>query len=97
MDLPTSKCICRGVLCFWLVLYTITGNIYGCIANYWYPLFNNELSDSVPAVGSRLPWNDLPKSLFNDQESLYMTGISAHNRCHNETNDVTMRQMGYKE
>lgn len=37
------------------------------------------------------------KACFNDQESLYMTGISAHNRCHNETNDVTMRQMGYKE
>lgn len=36
------------------------------------------------------------KACFYDQESLSKTGISAHNRCHNETNDV-MRQMGSEE
>lgn len=37
------------------------------------------------------------KACFYDQESSYKTGSSAHNRCHKETNDVTMRQMGSKE
>lgn len=37
------------------------------------------------------------KACFNGQESWHKTGISARNRCHNETNDVTMRQMGSKE
>lgn len=93
MDLPTSKCICGGVLCFWLVLYTITGSIYGCMTNYQYHLFNNKLSDSVSAVRSRLPCNDLPKSLFlwprvfiQDRKLSTQQMSQGDKWCHNETN-----------
>lgn len=93
LDLPTSKCICGGVLCFWLVLYAITGNIYGCMTNYQYHLFNNKLSDSVPAVRSRLPCNDLPKSLFlwprvfvQDRNLSTQQMSQGDKWCHNETN-----------